>query len=162
MKSQRLKSKHFSTLTLNQLRPSQFNKGFTLIELIVVIIVIGILAITVLPKFFNSKGFEEYTYQAQVVSTLRAIQQKAMQQTEVLATNCHQVIITATKLADNCDKSIVQVENNHSVIFSSSNNSFTFDDNGKPEAIATAIDITITGTSALKVRIESEGYIHAL
>ncbi len=140
----------------------KFNKGFTLIELIVVIIVIGILAVSVLPKFFNSKGFEEYSYQAQVVSTLRAIQQRAIQQTKILATNCHQVIITSNKLTDNCNKSIVQVESNHSVIFSSSNNSFTFDDNGKPKAITTAIDITITGTSALKVRIETEGYIHAL
>lgn len=147
-----MKKSCFSTFNRNKI-----NQGFTLIELIVVIIVIGVLSVTVLPKFFSSKGYQEYTYQAQIISALRNIQLRAMQQSHTV--NCHQVVITATRLADNCNKSVVQVEAGHSVTITSANSTFTFDKNGKA---ASAIDVVITGMQALTVRIESEGYIHAI
>ena len=55
--------------------------AFTLIELIVVIILISIMAVTVLPKFFTSNGFEEFTYRDELITKLRAIQLRSMQQT---------------------------------------------------------------------------------
>ncbi|KGJ94303.1 prepilin-type N-terminal cleavage/methylation domain-containing protein [Colwellia psychrerythraea] len=55
--------------------------GFTLIELIVVIILISIMSVTVLPKFFSSNGFEEFTYRDEIITKLRAIQLRSMQQT---------------------------------------------------------------------------------
>ena len=65
--------------------------GFTLIELIVVIILISIMAVTVLPKFFTSNGFEEFTYRDELITKLRAIQLRSMQQTT--DTVCHQIQI---------------------------------------------------------------------
>ena len=56
------------------------NKGFTLIELIVVIVLLSIVSATVLPKFLSSKGFEEYTYRDELIIKLRAIQLRTMQQ----------------------------------------------------------------------------------
>ncbi|HBY85823.1 MAG TPA: hypothetical protein DEO86_08115 [Colwellia sp.] len=68
--------------------------GFTLIELIVVIILISIMSVTVLPKFFTSNGFEEFTYRDELIIKLRAIQLRSMQQTTDAV--CHQVHIQTT------------------------------------------------------------------
>ena len=78
------------------------NKGFTLIELIVVIILIGILAVTVAPKFEGTAGYEAHTHRAQLISALRLTQQRAMQQTNMnpnatagTANFCHQIVFDA-------------------------------------------------------------------
>jgi MSHA pilin protein MshC len=55
-------------------------RGFTLIELMVVIIVLGVLAVSAVSRFDNS-GFAEYAYQSRLISSLRAVQQRAMQDT---------------------------------------------------------------------------------
>ncbi len=75
------------------------NKGFTLIELIVVIILIGILAVSVAPKFDGTSSYEAHTHRAQLISALRLTQQRAMQQTNMdpnatagTANFCHQIV----------------------------------------------------------------------
>jgi len=80
-------------MTLPRLTNLKLKKsfGFTLIELLVVIIMISIMAVTVLPKFFSSNGFEEYTYRDELITKLRAIQLRSMQQT--FDTRCHQTQI---------------------------------------------------------------------
>lgn len=55
--------------------------GFTLIELIVVIIILGILTVSVFTRFDGTSGYAEYTYQARLISSLRNMQQRAMQDT---------------------------------------------------------------------------------
>lgn len=57
------------------------NYGFSLIELIVVIILIGILAVSVGSRFVGTDGFAELTYQSRLISSLRAIQTRAMYDT---------------------------------------------------------------------------------
>ncbi|GHE99173.1 prepilin-type N-terminal cleavage/methylation domain-containing protein [Thalassotalea profundi] len=130
-------------------------KGFTIIELIVVIIILGILAITVAPKFFSSNGFEQFTYRNEVVTTLRALQLRSMQQTS--SDTCHHISVTNsqiglhktdTGLANNCDLSIyedaskdeydkhtsVSIDSKHEVTFSTSASLasvFAFDQMGR-------------------------------
>ena len=85
--------------------------GFTLIELIIVIIILAILSATVLPKFFGSNGFSEYAYRSDAIAKLRLIQTKAMQQTTIIDTTqpdalCSRIVLVTTdKLGapDNCD-----------------------------------------------------------
>ena len=111
--------------------------GFTLIELIVVIILISIMAVTVLPKFFTSNGFEEFTYRDELITKLRAIQLRSMQQTTDSICKIIQVetapsaviglqathIDTVSGLPDGCetgyqgDTTTVTVDPKHSVSF---------------------------------------------
>jgi MSHA pilin protein MshC len=161
------------------------NQGFTLIELIIVIIILGILSVTVAPKFFTAKGFSEYGYRTDVIAKLRLIQIKAMQQTQVTAEDrsqennryCHRVLLTDKKLGtpDDCDDTPsfdstwqdsatkVQIADQDNITFSSNiiGNSFIFDSMGRPSC-ADACKITINGEQTISVQIESEGYIHAL
>ena len=57
-----------------------FERGFTTLELIVTLIIIGIVSVTVIPRFYKSSDFEQYGYQKELVVKLRAIQLRAMQQ----------------------------------------------------------------------------------
>jgi MSHA pilin protein MshC len=152
-----------------------FNQGFTLIELIIVIIILGILSVTVAPKFFTAKGFSEYAYRTDAIAKLRLIQTKAMQQTN--SGYCHSVLVTTTQLGtpDNCSSSPsfatpwqesaskLQIDNNDNITFTTnfSGNSFLFDSMGRPSCSAPCT-ITISGEQSIKIQIESEGYIHAL
>lgn len=70
--------------------------GFTLIELIIVVILLGIISVTALPRFMGKSGAEETTTQDQMISVLRRMQNQAMQQTS--AAFCHQLLLTQTQL----------------------------------------------------------------
>ncbi len=153
------------------------SNGFTLIELIVVVILISIMAVTVLPKFFGSNGYEEYTYRDELITKLRAIQLRAMQQTN--GNTCQEIKVEASEiglLATNgvvCDtgkagdSTTVTITNDHNVSFSISESltSFSFSSLGKPVGCTPVdnceITITITGESTLEVDINKEGYIYA-
>lgn len=153
--------------------------GFTLIELVIVIIILGILSVTVAPKFFTSNGFSEYAYRSDAIAKLRLIQIKAMQQTAVNNSNCHQVLVTAKKLGapDDCDSSPsftnnwnasllatgIEIDTKDDISFATNfaDNTFSFDNLGRPDSCGPCI-ISIIGEDTLKIQIEKEGYIHAL
>lgn len=52
--------------------------GFTLIELVATIILIGVLSVTVLPKFSDRSGAAEYALRDQLLSLAQHAQQRAM------------------------------------------------------------------------------------
>ncbi len=155
------------------------NTGFTLIELVIVIVILAILSATVAPKFFSSNGFSEYAYRTDVIAKLRLIQTRAMQQA---TDHCHQVMITSKKLGKVKKKAgenecttppefanqlerratLVEIDSNDNVTFSPNGTVFSFDFVGRPQNCNNPCEIVIAGEQALTVRIESEGYIHAL
>lgn len=54
------------------------SSGFTLIELVATIIVIGVLSVTVLPRFSDRSGMAEYALRDELVSLTQHAQQRAM------------------------------------------------------------------------------------
>ncbi len=153
--------------------------GFTIIELVVVIILLGIMAVTVIPKFYNSNGFEEFTYQAEVITKLRNIQLRAMQQTD--DSQCHKVVLTNegdriglmandSEQSDNCHVSnyegvttSVILEGEQLVLTTNaSDNTLSFDSMGRPLGCSAPCEIIISNASnSLIILIEAQGYIHA-
>ncbi|WP_114327450.1 type II secretion system protein [Candidatus Colwellia aromaticivorans] len=162
-------------------KPIECN-GFTMIELIVVIMMIAIMAVTVLPKFFTSNGFEEYTYRDELIIKLRAIQLRTMQQTNNGTCRLIQIdssvigLLATTPNATTCESNYagksttVTINANHNVSFTNSEglSSFNFSSLGRPEALGCGdaltpceITLTVAGESSLAIKINHEGYIYA-
>jgi MSHA pilin protein MshC len=136
----------------------KLNRGFTLIELITVIILLGILAVAVLPKFDGTSSYEAHTHRAQLISALRLTQQRAMQQTDTADGYCHQLVFDNDNLVsrygipDRVDCSVTtfsglvpewepdatgfEVESKYQVSFGiqglSNQSAVTFDNMGRP------------------------------
>jgi len=66
-------------------------RGFTLVELITIIILLGIMSIAVVPRFTGTSGFAEYAIQKRMLNALRNIQLKAMHDTR--ANFCYKLIL---------------------------------------------------------------------
>lgn len=155
------------------------NSGFTLIELIIVIILISILAVTIIPKLLSSKGFEEYTYRDELIIKLRSIQLRTMQQTnnstcqKIQVSNSVIGLLATTPNAATCEVSYagdfttVIINDSHDITFTISEelSSFSFSSLGRPlgcDVITPCeITLTVTGESTLDIKINSEGYIYA-
>jgi len=73
--------------------------GFTLLELIIVMIILGVLAVYAVPKFSGAGGYSEYTYQNRLISVLRNMQVRAMQDSR--PSFCHRInfVSTSTQVA---------------------------------------------------------------
>lgn len=158
-------------MTSQQMRLEE--KGFTTIELVVVIIIIGILAATIIPKMQSSGGYEEIIYQDETVTKLRSIQLRAMQNTS--GSQCNSVLVTTDKLGIPDDNCTTFVDNNlisttivkiidHDVEFEYAGGTtlFSFDHLGRPVDCESPCEISIVGKEqTLIVAINDQGYIHA-
>jgi len=168
--------------------------GFTIIELITVIILIGILAVAVLSKFDGTASYEAHSHRAQLISALRLTQQRAMQQTN--SGYCHQIVfdddINVSRYGVpnrlNCaitsfagfvpkwqpDATGLEVDSKFQVSFAikdkTNPSAIIFDGMGRPVDNPDIINdcaggCTINVNSSdetLQIKIEPEGYIHAI
>jgi MSHA pilin protein MshC len=75
------------------LRPNikqyQAQEGFTLLELIIVIVILGTLAVYALPRFTGTATYAEYGFQNRLISVLRNMQIRAMQDSR--PNFCHRI-----------------------------------------------------------------------
>ncbi len=163
-----------ATMAHNNVKSVQ---AMTLVELLVVIIIIGIVSVTAVPALFNRGGFEQQAFQAELVSSLRVVQQRAMQNTTQY---CYGMNFQTAQLTPfYCGASVaservivVPEANNVSASASLSGiaNGFRFNSLGCPVSTnhsaaapelcgQSAVEITLTGPNALAVCIQSQGYI---
>ncbi|MEP4891247.1 MAG: prepilin-type N-terminal cleavage/methylation domain-containing protein [Aliiglaciecola sp.] len=165
-------------------------KGFTIVELIVVVIILGILAVVVAPRFQGAGGIAEYTYQARLISALRTMQQRAMNDTRenycfqvniftgsnssfgppTLVYNNSAVALSCSTTIDSSEEAAYVVANidemaADNVTITSGGGSILFNRFGCPNNgsgfCTNDIEITFQGDAEVSVCIESQGYIHA-
>ncbi len=155
----------------------KYQTGFTIIELITVIILIGILAVAVLPKFDGTASYEAHTHRAQLISALRLTQQRAMQQTE--DSFCNHLVIESKQYGvpdrTDCGITVIPalgwqpdatghiVDDRYDITFGSSPNVIGFNAMGRPliDCVGGCTIEISSNVETLEIIIESEGYVHA-
>lgn len=75
---------------------SKLSIGFTLIELVMVIVILSILSIAIVPRFFDSTVFQARGFADQVLATLRYAQKTAIAQHRLVCVNLTATTVTLT------------------------------------------------------------------
>lgn len=148
--------------------------GFTLIELIVTMMIIGILAVTALPRFFNRQSFDAHGYYDEALAMLRYGQKVAIAQRRDVFVNASagNNMICLTYVADaSCAAATGVASPAGQAKFSTAaptgvtlqaSLSFYFSPLGKPSPDGANRSIGIVGDSMTRtITIEREtGYVH--
>lgn len=151
----------------------KIEKGFTLIELVMVIVLLGILSATALPKFFDFSGFQQQAFFDDTLSAVRYAQKLAV------ATGCKvQVSVSANAYVLNSPATRSQCSSNptfslavrhpgtgeasytHSesgVSLTSTPVTFYFDALGRASA---DVQLTVAGTKTITV-VSDTGFVYA-
>ena len=137
-------------------------RGFTLVELIIVILLVGILAINVGTRFFSNSSFADRNVADELVEAIRYTQHLAMSRGGGI-----QIVTTPTKYTiQQTDTTPIPNPNrtgNYSITIPASSSlsaeTITFNGLGQPD---TTLDKSITiGSGSLVVTIETEtGYAY--
>lgn len=155
---------------VNNLRKSvaELQHGFTLVELITVIVIVGALAAVAVPRLFDNNVFQSRGFYDQVISTLRYAQKAAIAQNQFVcvALTASKVTLTTnttatcpgTPLASpSGDTSYSITAPSSNVTLSGYTTPFYFDALGKPSVSAV---IAVSGYAS-SVTVEAEtGYVH--
>ena len=155
-------------MTLTSLAPRI--RGFTIVELIITIIVVGILAVSAYPLIGGRSGVETAAYQGQVISLLRLQQQRAMQDTVDTGTYGFTVSPTEVNIEPFDNELTITSDNSDIFTISSGYGTYYFDAMGclvravpdNERLCGRAETITITVDSIRTVVINEQGYIQAL
>jgi MSHA pilin protein MshC len=161
------------TIYVSQQRKVQL--GFTLVELVTTIILIGIIAVAVLPRLFSASSYSAYTLRNEFISELRHVQLKAIQNTD----QCYQLDVSANgytlryfndRIGNSCSdvfreeqpqsfsaNAYITLASDASQVFS-----ITFDSLGRMISPACSGHcFNAVADETLAIAVESEGYIYA-
>lgn len=148
------------------------SRGFSLIELVVVIILLGIVAAIAIPRWRGGSGFEERALHDQIVSALRYAQKSAIAARRTVCVTFASARIdfniSAAYGAPNCsggnvligpDGTALSIVPTGSTSFFAAQPMLIFDASGRPGA---ATSVVLSGLPAsLAITVESEtGYVH--
>lgn len=127
--------------------------GFTLVELITVMVIVGILAVAVLPRFFTVSDFEDRGSADQVKSLLRFAQKTAIAQHRNIS-----VDISGSSATPNCTTTLAGVSLTCQVKSAVTVGAETHTFNALGQHTLGAAVITVAGVN---ITIEAEtGYVH--
>ena len=155
--------------------------GFTLIELIVIILLLGILSAYAASRYSGTSGFSSVTTQSEVLASLRLTQNRAMQRTDLcnrwLVSNNQAQQVSPSVSAGACTTSLPSTPADSSFVDAAANgitltltnndgsHFLDFDSLGRAAQCLTA-NCTVTlnnlqSGESRQVCINSEGYIYA-
>lgn len=139
------------------------NSGFTVVELITVIVLVGILAAVAAPRFFDRGIFDSRGFHDQAIAALRYAQKSAIAQHRFVCVAITANNITLTQGATNaCGSPLADPSGAASYSISAPSDvtigaaSFSFDSLGTPSA---AQSIAVSGAATITVERET-GYVH--
>ncbi len=144
------------------------NSGFTMVELIMTMVIIGIIAAVAAPRFFDNSVFQSRGFADQVKATLRYAQKAAIAQHRfVCAAFTASSITLSTGATAACGTPLQSPTGDASYVinapsgitFSATPAGFSFDALGKP-SFASNQTVSIAGATD-SITIEAEtGYVH--
>ncbi len=146
-------------------------RGFTLPELVMTIVVVGILAVMAAPRFVSWKGFASRGFYDEAQEVVRYAQKTAIAWRRSIFVCVSATVISATSNSD-CTTAPVKhpitgadlkSTATAGVTLSSTAASFSFDGLGRPTSAPVTITLTstIAGDPVRQIVVESEtGYVH--
>ncbi|MDP2560726.1 type II secretion system protein [Psychrobium sp. 1_MG-2023] len=150
--------------------------AFSIVELILVILIVGVLSVSIVPRFFTQSEVAHYAIRDQFLAQLRLLQLQAMNQRGV----CKRLVVTTEyfgiepntdatcgslpsserriALGDVVIKPTVGSVTYPFYLHFSSQGLATTDNTG----LCSGCSVDIVGDETLTVTIESQGFVHAL